>query len=98
MDRQPGDIAKAIEKILDEGGGVDVPHGEHFDDLVALIVDELGVQLQVAIESKLVSASRYADLSDVVVDPETVTGIAEMIALEVDYMFTLAPRNFQPFD
>ena len=98
MDRDPGEIAEVIEKLLDEAGGVDVPHGEHYDDLLALILEELGVQLQVAIESKRLASSEQADISNVTVDEEMVRDIAEMIALEVDYMFTLAPRSFRPFD
>ena len=95
MSDQRGEIAKAIEKLIDEAGGVDVPHGEHYDDLLALIADELGVQLQVEIESKRVASGRYADISEVAVDPTVVASIAEDIALEVDYMFTLTPRNFR---
>jgi len=98
MDSGAGGIAKKIEKVMDELGGVDVPHGEHYDELLALIEDELGVGLQVEVESKLVQASAYVDLSSVAVDPKTVAAIAEMIALEVDYMFTLAPRDFRPSD
>jgi hypothetical protein len=81
MDDGRDEVAEAVAKVLNEAGGVDVPHGEHYDALLALILDELSVQLQ---------------MYDVDVSPETVAHIAGFIAVEVDYAFTLAPRDFQP--
>ncbi len=67
-----------IRNVLDELGGVNVPHGDHYEFLRALILDELSIQLLAA---------------EVAVAPQTVEDIAERIALEVDYVFTLSLRN-----
>lgn len=76
-------IEENIARVLREAGGVDVPHGEHYEWLLDLIADELSVQLMV---------------SEIAATEDQVAHLAEMIALEVDYAFNLTPRDFRPFD
>lgn len=67
-----------INRVIEESGGFDVPHGAHFDALLALVVEELGVQLAV---------------EEVAVSEEVVDRISTMIALEIDYAFRLTERT-----
>jgi hypothetical protein len=79
MDRDSRDLADRVKAVLDEVGGVEVPHGPYFDELVDLITEELDVKLAV----KLFNSGP---------DTDAVRSIAEGIAAEIDYMFSLSPR------
>ena len=68
-----------MKAVLDEVGGVEVPHGPYFDELVDLITEERDVELGV----KLFPSGP---------DTNAVRSIAEGIALEIDYVFLLSPR------
>jgi hypothetical protein len=78
-ERAARDLAEAVGKVLAEVGGIDVPQGPHFADLVDVIEEQLIVELATVLGAE----GR---------DPEAVRNAAESIALEVDFGFTLTPR------
>lgn len=83
MDETGRKVRDAIDAVLRDAGGVDVPQGEHYRRIYEVVLDELEVHLVTAIpELKLA--------------PDVLAEIAHSVALELDWMFSFTPRIFPP--